>query len=230
MGGFPAEGTLEFFLAGDQHSGSSGTARTQFARDLPASDALGHIDDFQDREAAAVADVEGFAGNAVDFLKRADVGIGDIEHVNVVTDAGSVRCGVVLAEDIDMGQLTAGGIENTGNDVSFHAMMLAAFDGGSGSVEIAEGHIVESGVELVIRQNLFEYELGFSVGVDRRLAMVFGDGNDFGFAVSGGSGGKNEFLYAVAGDGIKQNHPPRHARGVEKTGITDGIGDHGRGG
>src|SRR5712692_6065500 len=225
MGGFPAEGTLEFFLAGDQDRRITGTARTQFARDFAAGDALRRIDDFQNRVAAAVAHVEGFAGNAVDLFKRADVGIGDIEHMDVDADARSVRCGVVRAADIDMGQPTAGGIENSGNDVSFHAMMLAAFDGGSSSVEIAEGHIVESGVELVIRQNLFEYELGFSVGVDRRLAMVFGDGNDFGFAVSGGSGRKDEFPYAVAGDGIEQIHAAGHVRGVENARLPYGFGD-----
>src|SRR5712692_6562135 len=166
MGGFPAEGTLEFFLAGNQHSGISGTARTQLARDFAAGDALRRSDNFQDREAAAVAHVEGFAGNAIDLLKRADVRIGDIEHVDVVAEAGSVRCGIVRAEDIDMGQSAASGVENPRNEMSFDAMMLAAFLGGSGSVEIAEGHVLEPGVDVVIRENLFEYELGFTVGVD----------------------------------------------------------------
>src|SRR6266851_6735829 len=156
---FPTKHALELFLAGDEDSGITGTARSQFARDLAAGYALRRIDDFQNREAAAVADVESFAGNAVDLLKRADVGIGDIEYVDVIADAGSVRCGVVRAEDIDMGQSTASGVENPRNEMSLHAMMLAAFLGGSGSVEVAEGHVLEPGVDLVIRQNLFEYEL-----------------------------------------------------------------------
>src|SRR5713101_5859300 len=193
---FPTKHALELFLAGDEYSGITRTARTQFARDLAAGDALGRIDDFQNREAAAVADVESFAGNAVDFLKRADVRIGDIEHVDVVAEAGSVRCGVVRAEDIDMGQSTASGVENPRNEMSFDAMMLAAFLGGSGSVEITEGHVLEPGVDLVIRQNLFEYELGFTIRIDGRLPMVFGDGNDFGFAVDSCGGRKNEFLHA----------------------------------
>src|SRR6266702_2213669 len=142
MRGFPAENALELFLAGDENGGISRTTRTQFARDL-----------------AAVADVEGFAGNAVDLLKRADVGIGDIEHVDVIANAGSVRRGVIRAEDVDMRQATSSGIENSGNDVSFHAMMLAAFLGRSGGVEIAKGHILEPGVELIIGKNLLEHEL-----------------------------------------------------------------------
>src|ERR1700676_3804064 len=174
---FPTEHALELFLAGDQNGRVAGAPWTEFARDLAAGDTLRRGDNYQDREATAVADVEGFAGNAVDFLKSADVGIGNIEHVDVIADAGSVRRRVVRSEDIDMGQSTAGGIENPRNEMSFHAMMLAAFLGGSGGVEIAEGHIFESGVDLVIRQNLFEHELGFTIRIDGRLPMVFADGD-----------------------------------------------------
>src|SRR5258708_21245556 len=102
-----------------------------------------------------------------------------------------------------MRKCPAGGIENEGDNVSLHEMMLAASLGGSGSIEIAEGHVVEPGVGLVIRQDLFENELGFSVRIDGSFEMVFGNGNDFGFAVSGGGRGKNEFLHAVAGNGIE---------------------------
>src|SRR2546426_11550262 len=218
MGGFPAEGTLEFFLAGNKNCGITGTAWTELARNFAAGDALRSIDDLQDRGAAAVANVEGFAGNLADLFKRADMGIGDIEHVDVIADAGAIWCGIVRAEDIDMGKPTAGGIENAGNDVSFHTMMLAAFLGGSSRVEIAEGHIVESGVGLVIRQNLFENELGFSVGVDGGFPMVFGNGNDLGFAVSGGGGWEDEFFYAMASDGIEPSHAIRYLRGVENAG------------
>src|SRR5260370_39820715 len=117
MGGFPAEGTLEFFFTGDQNSRITGTARTQFARDLAAGDAFRGIDNFQNREAAAVADVESFAGNAVDLLERADVGIGDIEHVDVIADAGSVRRGVIRAEDVDIPQATSAGTRHPGSDM-----------------------------------------------------------------------------------------------------------------
>src|SRR5260370_21711547 len=182
---FPTEQALELFLAGNENGGISRTARTQFARDLASGDTLRRSDNLQDREATAVADVEGFAGNAVDLLKSADVGIGDIKYVDVIADAGSVWCSVVRAEDVDMGQTTASGIENPGNEMSFHAMMLAAFLGGSGSVEIAEAHVFESGVDLVIAQNLFEYDLGFTIRIAGRTPLVFGDGTDFWIAIGG---------------------------------------------
>src|SRR6266550_6851767 len=227
---FPTEHALEFFLAGNENSGITRTARTEFLKDLAAGDTLGRSDNFQDREATAVADVEGFAGNALDLLKSTDARIGDIEHVDIVAEAGSVRRGIVSAEDVDMRQSTAGGIENPGNEMSFHAMMLAALLGGSGSVEIAEAHIFESGVDLVIRQNLFEHELGFTIRIDGRLAMVFGDGNGFGFAIGGCSGRKNEFLHAVARDGIEQIDTTGHVCGVENTRLAYGFGDQSLGG
>src|SRR5437867_7121685 len=126
MRGFASEVTLEFFLASDQDSRITGTARTQFARDFAAGDALRRIDDFQDGEAAAVADVEGFAGNAVDLLEGADVGIGNIEHMDVIAHAGSVRRGVIRSKDIDVGQAASGCIKNTRYEMCFHAMIFAA--------------------------------------------------------------------------------------------------------
>src|SRR2546425_13048108 len=95
MRGFPAEKALEFFLAGNENGRITGAARTQFARYLAAGDAFRHVEDFQNREAAAVADVESFPGNAVDLLKGAGVGIGDIEHMDVIADAGSVGRGEI---------------------------------------------------------------------------------------------------------------------------------------
>src|SRR5438552_5610565 len=230
MRGFPAEDALEFFLAGDKHSGITGTAWTQFARDFAAGNALRHINDFQDGEAAAIADVEGFAGNAIDLLEGADVGISDIEHMDVIADAGSIGRRVIGAKDIDMRKATGGGIENTGNEMRFHAMIFAVRSGSSGSVEIAEAHILESGVKLVIGQNLFENELGFSVRVDGRLRMVFRNGNDFGFAVRGGSGRENEFFHAVAVDGIEKIDARGYVRVVEDAGLAHGFGDEVLGG
>ena len=116
------------------------------------------------------------------------MGIGNVEHMDVIADTGSIGRGVIRAENIDMGQAASGGIENPGNEMSFHAMILAAGARSSSSVEITEGHVFESGVELVIDKNLLEGEFGFSVRVNGRLGMVFRDGNDFGFAVSGGRG------------------------------------------
>ncbi len=61
MLGFPAESTVKFFLAGDEHGWIAGAARRNFTGDFATGDFLGSVDDFENREAAAVANVEGFA-------------------------------------------------------------------------------------------------------------------------------------------------------------------------
>src|SRR5689334_3643862 len=127
VGGFPAEGAFEFFFAGNENGGIARAARTEFAGNLEAGNTFCGGDDFEDGEAAAVANVEGFTGNAVDLLKSAEVGIGDIEDVDVIADAGSVWGGVIGAENINVRINAAGSVENTRNDVSLDAMMLAAF-------------------------------------------------------------------------------------------------------
>src|SRR5256885_17003957 len=104
MRGFPAEDAFEFFLAGDEHGGITGTARTQFARNLASGDALRRIDDLQDREAAAVADVQGFAGNAVDLLAGADVGIGNVPHLEVIAATRSIGRGSIPAQNTGPGR------------------------------------------------------------------------------------------------------------------------------
>src|SRR5207249_10747545 len=114
MRGFPSEDALEFFLAGDEHDRITRTARTQFARDFSAGDALRRIDDLQEREATAVADVEGFAGNAVDLLEGADVGIGSVEDMDVIADTGSIRRGAIGGVDVERGQRAARRMRDAG--------------------------------------------------------------------------------------------------------------------
>ena len=84
------------------------------------------------------------------------MGIGDVEHMDVVADASSIRGRVVRTEDIDIRQAASSGVENPGNEMCFHAMMLPAISRGAGGVEIPEADILKTGISLVIRENLFE--------------------------------------------------------------------------
>ena len=153
------------------------------------------------------------------------MGIGNVQHMDVIPDAGSVRGGIVRPKNIDVRQNSARGIKNARDEMSFYAVMLAELFGGSGGVEIAQGHILQLGVGIVIGQDLLENELGFSVGIDGRFWMFFRDGNHLGFAVSGGGRRKNKFLYPVTGDGIQQIHAAGYVGSVENAGLAHGFGD-----
>jgi len=188
MLGFPTKGAAKFFLAGDEDGGVAGTAGRNFARNLAAGDLFGGVEDFEDGKAAAVAHVEGFAGNGFYGFESAEVGIGDIEDVDVVADTGAVGGRVVRAEDFDVGNNALRGVENFWNEMGFDAMMFAAFGGSASGVEIAESGVLEAGVAAVVRENFFEAKFGFAVGVDGVFGMIFGDGDGVGFAVGGGGG------------------------------------------
>ena len=72
MLGLPAEHAVKFVFAGDEDGGIARAAGGDFARNFVAGDFLGGVEDFEDGKAAAVADVEGFAGNVFDGFESAE--------------------------------------------------------------------------------------------------------------------------------------------------------------
>ena len=70
---FPTERAFELFLAGNENGGIAGATRAEFPRNFLASDAFDRINDFKNGIAAAVADVESFSGNFVNFFERTQV-------------------------------------------------------------------------------------------------------------------------------------------------------------
>ena len=223
----PAERAVKLFLASDQDGRIAGAAGRDFAGNFAAGDFLGGVDDFEDGEAAAVADVEGFAGNGFDRFEGAEVGVGDVEDVNVVANAGAIRRGVVRAENFDVRNNACGGVENFGNEMGFDAMVLTAFCRGARGVEIAECGVTKASVGAVVGEDFFEAEFGFAVGVDGIFGMVFGDRNGVRFAIGGGSGREDEFFDAVASNGVEEIYAGGNVSDVEGAGLTDGLGDEG---
>src|SRR5260370_7379667 len=230
MRSLPAEDALELSLAGDQDGRIAGAPRPELAGNLATGDALGGRNHFQNGKAAALAHVEGLAGNAVDLFERADVGMSDVEEVEVIEKGSAIGSRGVRSEDVDMRDDAGGSVQYPRDEMSFDAMMLAALLRSSCGVEIAERNVLETGVELIVRENLFEHELRFSVRIDGRLAMIFGNGNDFRFAIGGRGGRKNKSFYAAAGNGVGQGQPAGDDGGVGNTRHTYRVGDQGLGG
>src|SRR5258707_96493 len=108
---------LSFSLLATVHGGITRTTWTELAGNFAAGDALRRADHFENGEAAAVADVEGFAGDTVDRFERADVGIRDVEDVDVIANASAVGGGIVRAENIDVRQIAGGGVQDARDEV-----------------------------------------------------------------------------------------------------------------
>ena len=83
---------------------------------------------------------------------------------------------------------------------------------------------MQAGIPGVIGENLLEDKLGFAVGIDGILGMVFGDGDDLGFAVGGRGGRENELLDAVAEHHIEKIDAAGDVGDIERAGLADGFG------
>ena len=129
-----------------------------------------------------------------------------------------------------MRQIASGSVQDAGDEMRLDAMILAELLRGTGGIEIAEHGVLQAGIGAIVRENLFEYELGFAVRIDGGFAMVLGNGDDFRFAVGGGGGGKDEFLHAVACDRVQQVHAAGYVGSVKDAGLADGFGDQSFGG
>jgi len=225
--GFPAKHALKLVLAGDEDGGIAGATRRKFPWNFAAGDAFGGVEHLEDGEAAAIADIESFAGNVFDGFESADVRIGNVEDVNVIADAGAIGRRVIGAEDFELGNDSQGGIENERDEMCFDAMGFATFGRGAGGVEIAEGGVVEAGVGAIVGEDFLEAEFGFAVGVDGIFRVIFGDGDGVGFAVGGGGGGEYEFFHPVARHRIKKIDAAGNIGSVERAGFANRFGDEG---
>jgi hypothetical protein len=223
MVGFPTECVLKFFLACDENSGIARAARGDFPRNLAASDAFRFFDDFENGEATAVANIECFARDTVEGFERAKMGIRDVEHVDVVADAGAVWRGVIGAENFHVGNGARCGVENAGDEVGFDAMVLATFGGGAGSVEVTKDGIIEARVAAIVREDFFKAKFGFAVGINGAFGVVFGNRNGVRLPIGGGGGREDEFCDAVARYGVEEIDAGGDIGGIEGAWFSDGF-------
>ena len=227
MGGFPSQHGFQLFLAGDQDGGVTRPARRKLPWDFSTGDALSNFDNFQNGIASTIADIKGFTGDALNLLKRAQVGIRDIEDVNIVADASSIGGGVISAKDINMGDRATRRVQHSGNKMGFDTMRFAALFGCASGIEIAQRNVNQLGVRTIIGEDLLEYQLGFAIGIDGTFGVIFRDGHHLRFAVGGRSGRKNKLFDSVTNHGVEKIHATGYVCGVKGAGFSDGLGDQG---
>jgi len=221
--GLPGQIAAHFIGAGDQDGGIAGTAGEEFFGDVAAGEAAGGGEDFADGVAGAGADVEGGAGDAGESLEGAQMGLRDVEDVDVIADAGAVGSGIVVAKNGDVGGAGLDSLQNQGNEMRFMAAGFAAIAGGAGDVEITEGDVIQAGVTAIVGEDVFKGELGFAVGIDGQFGMVLGDGDDVGLAVDGAGGREDEVLDAMAKHGVDEEDAAGDVGDVERAGVVDGF-------
>src|ERR1700738_3209447 len=77
-------------------------------------------------------------------IQHQNMRAGQVAHVNVITDAGAIRSGIVGSEDGDGFALSERHLQRQGNQVRLGHMILAQMAGGSRRVEIAEAGITQA--------------------------------------------------------------------------------------
>ena len=108
-------------------------------------------------------------------LQGEDVGIGEVLDVDVVSDAGAIRGGIVLAEDLDAGAEAEGDVKQERNEVGFGLMVFSVAGNGSGDVEVAEGGVAKAVNLIHPAHHVLREELGLAVGVGGGELGVFKD-------------------------------------------------------
>src|SRR5712672_953448 len=160
-------------------------------------------------------------------MQGSEMGIRDIQDMDVVANGGAVWGGVIAAEDRDVRSAALDGLQDQGNEMGFVAAGFSAMGRGAGYVEIAEGDEVESGIFAIVGEDIFKGELGFAVRIDGGLGMVLRDGDYVGLAVNGAGGGEDKAADAVAKHGVEQENAAGYVGNVEGAGSFHGLLDEG---
>ena len=160
------------------------------------------------------------------------VGLGEVEDVDVVADAGAVGGGVVVAEDGESWDFPGDGHEGARDEVGFGFVVFA--DGGvigaAAGIEVAEHDVVDAAGVDAVEEDAFEHEFAHAVGVDGCLGVGFVHGDEDGVAVGGAGGGEDELAGVVALHGFEQRERGGEVVAVVFERIRDRFADEGVGG
>src|ERR1700676_330971 len=94
----------------------------------------------------AGSDVESAAGYASDLIESANMGLRDVQYVNVVANAGAIGRRIIAAKNFDVRRSGVNGLQDAWNQVRFSTTGFSALARSARDVEIAKGDIVEPGV------------------------------------------------------------------------------------
>ena len=173
----PTEFGANFFRRRDEARGIAGTAGFFHGLDVAPRNCFAGFNDLANRSSSASAQIVKitFFG-----LHREDVGLGKVENMNVVADAGAVRRGVIGAENIHRLALAEGDFKDVRDEVRFDAVVFAELFGGSRRVKIALGDKGELMNLAIPAEDRFEHEFGLAVGIDRTLRQRLVDRHALG--------------------------------------------------
>lgn len=165
-------------------------ARSQFIRYWAAAGFFECFDYVKDAIAGTCAKVYLKALRLVQALKRLQMAERQVDDVDVVTHASTIRRRVVISPDFQLVAPADGDLSDERHQVVRDALWVfadqAAFVGAD-RVEVAQDADPPSRIGAVeVAQHVFDDELGPAVGVGCRERVIFGQWQELRFAVDGG--------------------------------------------
>lgn len=186
------------------------------------TECLDHLEDSATATRAQVPSLEtGLA--CAQVVKRSQVTLGKIAHVDVVADSGSITRGVVFAEYKQLLALTGGDLAQQRQQVEGDALGVLTHNSSGvstarvevtqiGTVPLLIGlagllQVVALGIDVVL-DDLLDHELGPAIGVCWASRAGLGDGNHVGeaggVAVDGSGRGEDDVGDIVLGHRAQQ--------------------------
>ena len=135
----PAEFTARPRCIADEPRGIARPPVSELCGNAEPRDTLHRVDHLANRKAAPVSEIVGTGRRAaLQGLKRLYMSVGEIGDVNIVADAGSVRCRVIRAEDCDIGAAARYCVQDKGDEMGFGIVGFACLiiEVGAGCIEI----------------------------------------------------------------------------------------------
>src|SRR5947207_12711086 len=91
-------------------------------------------------------------------VEREDVSAGKIDNVNVITDAGPIRCLIIGPKNLDGWFLSERDLQNIRDQMRFDAMVFSKFRRSARRIEVAKGNEFQSVDFAIPAENLFEVQ------------------------------------------------------------------------
>ena len=212
--GLPAKLLLRLAGVGVAGGDIAGAAGLDLVRDLHAGGFLEVLHDIQHAVALSGSQiVNGKSGIVFDLLQGLHMSLRQIDHMDVVSYAGSVRSVIVVSEYVELFQLAHGNLGDVGHQVvgdavgilTDHAALVSA-DG----IEVTQKHHVPFRVRLLdVGEDLLQHGLGPAVRVGAlSLRALLRDGDDGRIAVNSGRRGEDDVLHAMLSHHVHQGQGP----------------------
>ncbi len=229
----PAQGGARPVGRRDDLGGVSGAPAGKLDLEIDAGHALHVLDHLQHRVAPAVSAVEGRRRAAAAQIGQ---GIGmcahQIRHVDVVTDAGAIRGGVVGAEDVHFGPQAERRLNRDLDQVGRPPGRLpgTAERVGAGDIEVAQDQVAQAVGGTRVSQHDLRHQLRGTVGRHRHGGIVFLHRHTRRIAVHGSSRGEDEMGHPALDGSLDQGARAHRVVPVIAERVCDRVRHDDRGG